>query len=89
MAKPLVIVESPAKARTIAGFLGGDYTVRAGYLDRTSGSVLDDALATAQRLSSLRRGAVSISKDHARATLAQQIRDTLYADMAGLSGPAT
>ena len=29
MAKPLVIVESPAKARTIAGFLGGDYTVRA------------------------------------------------------------
>jgi enoyl-CoA hydratase/carnithine racemase len=63
--------------------------VRAGYLDRTSGSVLDDALATAQRLSSLRRGAVSISKDHARATLAQTINDTLYADMAGLSGPAT
>src|SRR3954447_15112102 len=27
--KPLVIVESPAKARTIAGFLGRDYTVRA------------------------------------------------------------
>jgi DNA topoisomerase-1 len=27
MAKPLVIVESPAKARTIAGFLGHDYTV--------------------------------------------------------------
>src|SRR5690606_19780489 len=29
MAKPLVIVESPAKARTIAGFLGGDYVVMA------------------------------------------------------------
>ena len=29
MAKPLVIVESPAKARTIAGFLGSDFTVRA------------------------------------------------------------
>jgi DNA topoisomerase-1 len=29
MPKPLVIVESPAKARTIAGFLGGDYTVLA------------------------------------------------------------
>ena len=27
MAKPLVIVESPAKARTIAGFLGRDYVV--------------------------------------------------------------
>ena len=26
-ARPLVIVESPAKAKTIAGFLGGDYTV--------------------------------------------------------------
>src|SRR3954451_16676130 len=63
--------------------------VRAGYLDRTSASVVDDALATAQRLSSLRRGAVSISKDHARAALAQQVKDTLYADMAGLSGPAS
>ena len=29
MPKPLVIVESPAKARTIAGFLGGDYVVKA------------------------------------------------------------
>ena len=29
MAKPLVIVESPAKARTIEGFLGGDFTVLA------------------------------------------------------------
>ena len=27
MSKSLVIVESPAKARTIAGYLGGDYTV--------------------------------------------------------------
>src|SRR5439155_896955 len=27
MSKPLVIVESPAKARTIARFLGGDYVV--------------------------------------------------------------
>jgi DNA topoisomerase-1 len=27
VAKPLVIVESPAKARTIARFLGGNYSV--------------------------------------------------------------
>jgi len=27
VSKPLIIVESPAKARTIAGFLGGDYVV--------------------------------------------------------------
>jgi DNA topoisomerase-1 len=29
MARPLVIVESPAKAKTIARFLGDDYDVRA------------------------------------------------------------
>jgi DNA topoisomerase-1 len=29
VAKPLVIVESPAKAKTIAGYLGNDYTVKA------------------------------------------------------------
>ncbi|HWC67719.1 MAG TPA: type I DNA topoisomerase [Acidimicrobiales bacterium] len=29
MARPLVVVESPAKAKTIARFLGGDYDVRA------------------------------------------------------------
>jgi len=29
VAKPLVIVESPAKARTIAGYLGNDFTVKA------------------------------------------------------------
>jgi DNA topoisomerase-1 len=29
VAKPLVIVESPAKAKTIAGYLGGDFTVKA------------------------------------------------------------
>ena len=31
MAKPLVIVESPAKARTLARFLGHEYRVEASY----------------------------------------------------------
>ena len=61
--------------------------VRAGYLDRTSDSVIDDALATAHRLSGLRRGAVGGTKETARATLAATIRDGLAADMASLAGP--
>lgn len=63
--------------------------VEAGYLDRTSTDVVDEAMATAQRLSALRKGAVAISKDHARAAVAQHIRDTLYDDMANLSAPAS
>jgi enoyl-CoA hydratase len=63
--------------------------VRAGYLDLTSHNVIDDALATAQRLSALRTGAVSHTKRHARAAIAQRIKDGLHADMASLSGPAT
>jgi enoyl-CoA hydratase len=63
--------------------------VRAGYLDRTSTDVVGEALATAQRLSALRRGAVSHSKQLARGAIAQHITDTLAADMAGLSGPTT
>ena len=31
MPKTLVVVESPAKAKTIEKYLGGDYTVRASY----------------------------------------------------------
>ena len=31
MAKNLVIVESPAKAKTIEGFLGKEYTVKSSY----------------------------------------------------------
>jgi enoyl-CoA hydratase/carnithine racemase len=62
--------------------------VHAGYLDRTSTNVLDDAMAEAQRLSALRTGAVSHSKQHARAAIAQQIKAGLAADTASLSGPA-
>jgi enoyl-CoA hydratase len=67
---------------------GPDGAVKAGYLDRTAASVLDDAMATAQKLSGLRKGAVQISKDHARAAVAQQIAATLHADMASITGPA-
>jgi enoyl-CoA hydratase len=62
--------------------------VEAGYLDRTSANALDDALATAQRLSALRTGAVSHTKSHARSAIALQIKGSLHADMASLSGPA-
>jgi enoyl-CoA hydratase len=63
--------------------------VRAGYLDRTSHNVIDDAMAEAQRLSALRTGAVSHTKQHARKALADQIRSGLEADMSSLSGPAS
>ncbi|MEY2421008.1 MAG: enoyl-CoA hydratase [Acidimicrobiaceae bacterium] len=62
--------------------------VSAGYLDRTSDNVIDDARATAQRLSALRTGAVSHTKHLARAALAAEIKASLQADMASLSGPA-
>lgn len=65
-----------------------DAAVRAGYLDRTSANVLDDAMAEAQRLSALRSGAVHHSKQHARKQIAAQIEAGLPADMASLSGPA-
>ncbi len=43
MAKPLVIVESPAKARTIAGFLGRDFMVESsvGHIRDLPGSAAD------------------------------------------------
>jgi enoyl-CoA hydratase len=62
--------------------------VRAGYLDRTSANVIDDAMAEAQRLSALRTGAVSHTKQLARKAIADHIEQTLDADMASLTGPA-
>ena len=58
VAKPLVIVESPAKARTIAGYLGNDYTVKAsvGHIRDLPGSkdeVPDDKKATHGRLAGI------------------------------------
>ena len=61
--------------------------VHAGYLDRTSANVVDDALATAHRLSGLRRGAIAGTKETARAALARAIEVGLHADMASLAGP--
>ena len=67
MPKPLVIVESPAKARTIAGFLGGDYVVessdrphprpapqRAGDPGRLQGRVVGRASASTSTTTSSR-----------------------------------
>ncbi len=58
MAKPLVIVESPAKARTIAGYLGSDYKVLAsvGHIRDLPGSkdeVPDDKKETHGRLAGI------------------------------------
>ena len=58
MAKPLVIVESPAKAKTIAGYLGSDYTVKASVghirdLPRSKDEVPDDKKATHGRLAGI------------------------------------
>ena len=58
MAKPLVIVESPAKAKTIAGYLGSDYTVMASVghirdLPRHKDEVPDDKKETHGRLAGI------------------------------------
>ena len=58
MAKPLVIVESPAKAKTIAGYLGRDFTVKAsvGHIRDLPGSkdeVPDEKKTTHGRLAGI------------------------------------
>jgi len=58
VAKPLVIVESPAKAKTIAGYLGSDYTVKASVghirdLPRSKDEVPDSLKATHGRLAGI------------------------------------
>jgi len=58
VAKPLVIVESPAKAKTIASYLGSNYTVKAsvGHIRDLPGSkdeVPDDKKATHGRLAGI------------------------------------
>jgi len=58
VAKPLVIVESPAKAKTIAGYLGSDYTVKASVghirdLPRSKEEVPDDKKETHGRLAGI------------------------------------
>jgi enoyl-CoA hydratase len=65
--------------------------VTAGYLDRIvdGDALLDDAKATAQRLSQLRTGAVSHTKVMARGAIAEHILATLEADMATIGGPSS
>ena len=65
----------------LLGEVFAEAAVRAGYLDRTSANVIDDAMAEAQRLSALRTGAVNHSKQHARKAIADQITSGLKADM--------
>ena len=55
MAKNLVIVESPAKAKTIEGFLGKEYTVKSSYghyafaLDEKAYGTIKEYIATLER----------------------------------------
>jgi enoyl-CoA hydratase len=65
--------------------------VDAGYLDATAEpeKLLDEALAEANRLAQLSTGAYAGTKQTSRASIERQIRDTLAADMARLTGPAS
>ncbi|HEY2813857.1 MAG TPA: crotonase/enoyl-CoA hydratase family protein [Acidimicrobiales bacterium] len=66
-----------------------DVAAAVGYLDRVvaADDVVDEASRTARRLAELRTGAVSHSKQLARAAIAQRIRDGLSDDLASVSGP--
>jgi enoyl-CoA hydratase len=63
--------------------------VAAGFLDRLVGpdEVVDEAVAEAARLSSLRTGAVGGTKQRLRGPTIRRIRATLLDDVGGLSGP--
>jgi enoyl-CoA hydratase len=61
----------------------------AGYVDRVvpAADLAKEALATAQQSAQLRTGAVARTKQAARGAIAQEILDTVEADMASISGP--
>ncbi len=63
--------------------------VAAGFLDEVvaEDAVIARALAVATEMSALRRGAVARTKAAARGVLAEDIRATVRADMASISGP--
>ena len=48
MAKNLLIVESPAKAKTIEGYLGKDFLVKSSYGHMRDLVKMDDAIAIKQ-----------------------------------------
>jgi enoyl-CoA hydratase len=66
-----------------------DAAVAVGFVDRVvdAESVLAEGLTAAHRYSQLRSGAVARTKQAARGAMAQEILDTVEADMATISGP--
>ncbi|MGI8663076.1 MAG: crotonase/enoyl-CoA hydratase family protein [Acidimicrobiales bacterium] len=62
----------------------------AGYVDRVvdPADLLAEAAGTAQRYAQLRSGAVARTKQAARGAIAQEILDTVEADMASMSAPS-
>jgi enoyl-CoA hydratase len=60
----------------------------AGFLDRVSATLADEALAEAQRLAELSPAAHAETKRRARSAVAEGIRGTLAADIAQITGPS-
>lgn len=62
----------------------------AGYVDRVvpAADLQAEAMATAQQCAQLQKGAVARTKQATRGAIAQEILDTVEADMATITGPA-
>lgn len=77
--------------RIVLGDISGpDEAVTAGFLDQVvaEDTVMEVAAAEARRLSELRRGAVSGTKDRARRTIADRMLERMDEDLASVGSPS-